>query len=161
MISADAVASDAVDINAPVEWVWGILIDFANYAAWNSFCPVAHCESLTLGAPLHMQVELGQGPQPQTEYFCRIEPNRVIAWRMQNQPDDPIHAVRTQTLTPLPGACCRYVSLDEFSGAGAAAMIELLGAAVEKGFNDCARDLKRYAEQRWARHRQAPTAGAG
>ena len=84
------------------------------------------------------------------EYITLIEPGRAIAWGMENKPGDPIHAVRTQYLTPLGPLRCSYISVDEFSGEAAAAMLELMGKAVENGFNRCAYDLKKVTE---ARHR--------
>lgn len=146
MISENMVSSDEVKINAPAELVWKILLDFENYHKWNKFCPQIKNEALELGAAVEMMVDLGDGLGEQIEYICKIETNRVIAWGMENKPGDPIHAVRTQTLTPLSADSCSYVSIDEFSGEAAAAMMELMAKPVETGFNICAYGLKEYAE---------------
>ena len=145
MITEDSVCSEEVVIEAPIELVWGVLVDFQRYAEWNSFCP--HAEAvLALNQPIRMQVNLGYGLQQQVETICRIDPPRAIAWRMANQPGDPIHAVRTQTLEERGDARCAYLSVDVFSGPGVPAMMKALGQAVEDGFNQCARDLKRHCE---------------
>ena len=148
MISNNTVKSDTVEIEAPVELVWAALIDFKNYGKWNTFCPQVRNEALEIGAAVEMMVDLGHGPQQQVEYITLIDPNRAIAWGMENKPGDPIHAVRTQYLTPLDPGRCSYISVDEFSGEAAASMLELMGKAVETGFNRCAYDLKKYAEAR-------------
>jgi len=148
MISNTTVKSDTVEIEAPVELVWAALIDFKNYGKWNTFCPQVRNEALEIGAAVEMMVDLGHGPQQQVEYITLIDPNRAIAWGMENKPGDPIHAVRTQYLTPLDPGRCSYISVDEFSGEAAASMLELMGKAVETGFNRCAYDLKKYAEAR-------------
>lgn len=145
MITHNTVSSDTFTIYAPVELVWQVLIDFKHYAKWNPFCPSIKAE-LTLGTPVEMLCDLGQGPYPQTEFMCEIEPNQAIAWRMENKPGDPIHAVRTQRLTKIDAQTCQYISVDEFSGVGMAGMINSLGQAIETGFNRCAIGLKQRAE---------------
>ena len=146
MITADTVSSDQIDIQAPIELVWEVLVDFPNYQAWNTFCP--RCEAqLEIGSAIRMQVDLGFGLQEQVEYICRIEPPTAIAWKMNTAPGDPIHAVRTQYLQALDENTTRYVSVDEFSGEAVAGMMDSLGKAVEEGFNRCGYGLKQYCEQ--------------
>ena len=146
MISEDTVSSDEFHIDAPVELVWQILVDFENYAKWNAFSPQT-VATLEIGEPISMMVDLGNGLQKQVEYITRICPNKAIAWGMKNEPGDPIHAVRTQTLTRLSDSSCTYVSVDEFSGDAVADVLALMGKPVEDGFNLCAQGLKQYAEQ--------------
>jgi uncharacterized protein YndB with AHSA1/START domain len=146
MITGNSVSSDTVEIAAPVALVWQILIDFDNYEKWNRFCPQVYNDALEIGAAVDMRVDLGAGLTQQVEYITRIEPCRVIAWGMENKPGDPIHAVRTQTLTALGPDRCSYVSVDEFSGEGVAGMMEFMAGPVETGFNLCAYGLKAYAE---------------
>ena len=145
MITDNAVSSDPVVIEAPIEVAWAVLVDFDAYGDWNGFCPHAEA-TLALNEPIRMQVDLGFGLQEQVEIICRIEPPTAIAWRMANEPGDPIHAVRTQTLEQLGDARCAYLSVDLFSGPGVPDMMAALGQAVEDGFNQCARDLKRHCE---------------
>ena len=146
MIGKDMVSSDEIHIDAPVELVWRILVDFENYGKWNRFCPQAVAK-LEVGSPIKMMVDLGNGLQEQVEYITRIEPNKVIAWGMENKPGDPIHAIRTQTLTKLSDSSCSYLSVDNFSGDGVPDMLAVMGKPVEDGFNLCAQGLKQYAEQ--------------
>lgn len=147
MITENTVSSDEVSIDAPAELVWEILIDFDNYRQWNGFCPSVKNDSLALGSAVDMMVDLGDGPGQQVEYICRVEPNECIAWRMENKPEDPIHAVRSQFIKRVSETSCTYVSLDEFSGPEAAAMMSAFAKPVEAGFNRCAYDLKAHAEK--------------
>jgi uncharacterized protein YndB with AHSA1/START domain len=147
MITENAVYSDEVTIDAPVELVWSILLDFDNYQQWNSFCPSAINDSLAIGSPVDMMVDLGNGPSQQVEYISRVEPNECIAWAMANKPEDPIHAVRSQYLKQLDDSRCTYQSVDEFSGPEMANMMKHFASAVEAGFNRCAYDLKAHAEK--------------
>ncbi|MEZ5503541.1 MAG: SRPBCC domain-containing protein [Halioglobus sp.] len=146
MITENSVSSEEIIINAPAAVVWDVIVDFANYGLWNSFCPGMKGE-LVMGAPLEMQVDMGNGLQQQVEYITRIDPPHTIVWSMENKPGDPIHADRTQRIEPIDATSCRYFSIDEFSGEFAGPMIEQLGRQVEKGFNDCAAGLKARARE--------------
>lgn len=145
MINKDSVSCDETTIHAPAELVWEVLLDFGNYGEWNAFCPEIKGQP-ELGAALQMMVDLGNGLQPQVEYVTRLEPCHTIVWSMENKPGDPIHADRTQRITPVDEATCIYWSIDEFSGEAVGPMVEALGAQVEKGFNTCAAGLKARAE---------------
>jgi len=147
MISENAVYSDEVSIEAPAELVWGILMDFDNYTAWNSFCPSAKNESLEMGSAVDMMVNLGGELSQQVEYICRHEPGHCIAWAMGNKPDDPVHAVRSQYVNRVDDSRCTYMTVDEFAGPQMAAMMEHFAPIVEEGFNQCAYDLKAHAEK--------------
>lgn len=151
MITENTVYSDEVTINAPVELVWEILLDFKKYEEWNTFCPTAINDSLELGSPVDMMVDLGQGLSRQVEFISCVEPLECISWAMENKPEDPVHAERSQRLKRLDAQSCTYVSLDEFSGPGQAAMMEHFASTVEAGFNRCAYDLKKYAEERYSK----------
>lgn len=146
MITANSVSSDEIVINAPAKLVWDVILDFANYGLWNTFCPSMKGEPV-VGSPLEMQVDMGNGLQSQVEYVTKIEPFHTVVWSMENKPGDPIHADRMQRITPIDDSSCRYWSIDEFSGEFAGPMIEQLGAVVERGFNACAVGLKARAEQ--------------
>ena len=145
MITEHSVSSEEIVINAPAEVVWGVIVDFDNYGLWNTFCPGMKGEAV-VGSPVEMQVDLGNGLQTQVEYVTKVEPIHTIVWSMENKPGDPIHADRAQYITPIDDCSCRYLSVDEFSGEFAGMMIEQMGKQVEKGFNDCAADLKARAE---------------
>jgi len=146
MIDNDTVSSDEVIIEAPIQLVWDVLVDFPNYHRWNKFCPSCEAE-LKLGSPVKMQVDLGFGLQEQVEYMSLIQPGEAIAWGMENKPGDPIHAVRTQYLKPLGETRCSYISIDVFSGDAVAAMMEAMAQRVEDGFNLCAYGLKARCEE--------------
>ena len=59
MITENAVYSDEVTIEAPVELVWEILLDFDNYELWNTFCPRVINDSLEIGSSVDMMVDMG------------------------------------------------------------------------------------------------------
>lgn len=139
------ISSETVEIDAPAELVWQVIVDFASYPQWNEFCPEIEAQ-LEIGSPVKMQVDLGEGLQEQLEYITCIEAPHKIIWSMANRPGDPVHADRSQVISPLGRQRCSYVTYDDFSGDFAAAMVEQLGERVRAGFNLCARNLKARAE---------------
>ena len=139
------VSSQTVTIAAPAELVWQVIIDFPQYGAWNEFCPSIEAQ-LEIGSPVKMKVDLGQGLQDQVEYITYIEAPHKITWSMENKPEDPIHADRSQVVTAIDAHSCTYVTYDIFGGPGASQMVDMLGSQVEAGFNLCARNLKARAE---------------
>jgi len=145
VITQNSVSSEEIVINAPAELVWDILLDFKNYGEWNVFCPSVKGEPV-VGAALEMQVDLGNGLQQQVEYVTRLDPHHSITWSMENKPGDPVHADRTQRITPIDEGSCRYLSVDEFSGEFVPQMMEAMAEVVELGFNRCAEGLKARAE---------------
>lgn len=145
MIGEKSVASDEITIDAPADVVWSVITDFDNYYLWNEFCPRIEGE-LALGAPLAMQVNLGNGLQEQVEYITALEPPYRIVWSMENRPGDPIHADRSQIITPIDAERCSYYSIDEFAGDMVPSMMQGMAEPVERGFNLCASGLKARAE---------------
>lgn len=156
MIDESSVACETITIDAPAEVVWNVLVDFERYGEWNEFCPEIDGK-LELGAPLTMKVDLGHGLQEQVEYITCIEAPHKIVWSMRNEPDDPIHANRTQQIEPIDETRCRYASIDEFAGPAVPAMMKAMAEPVERGFEACAQGLKREAERRY----QASTPSGG
>jgi len=162
MISKDEISSDLIHIDAPSEVVWKILVDFKNYGRWNDFCTQAEAK-LEVGSPVSMIIDLGLGPMEWLEYITLIEPNKAIAWGLENRPGDSFNALRTQSLLELSNNRCSYISVDKFWGADVTlnfpdldtALAHQLGytgelsiaSGIEKGFNSCALGLKRYAEK--------------
>lgn len=145
MITESTVSSDIVTINAPAELVWKILVDFESYSLWNSFCPQIKAE-LVMGSPVDMMTDLGNGLQNQVEYITAIEPCTLITWSMKNEPDDPVHADRTQWIESINENQCTYLTTDKFSGEAMPAMMKAFSHHIEIGFNRCAQGLKARAE---------------
>ena len=162
MITRDEISSDEIHIDAPVEVVWKVLTDFGNYGKWNSFCPQAEAK-LEVGEPIRMIIDLGFGPMDWQETITLVEPNKAIAWGLENKPGDPLNAIRTQSLTRLSESTCSYISVDKFWGEDVttnftdlnqalASRLQYTGplsiaAGIESGFNSCGLGLKQYAEQ--------------
>jgi hypothetical protein len=145
------VRSDVVEISAPVDVVWNVLIDLAKYPLWNPFNPSAH-SNLTLGESVHMQVALDPAGSPGSvsETLRILEPLRHIAWDAPTSDLPGDLGLRDQYLEIVDGARCRYYQTDTFAGPSASALGERFGEAGRTGFNRMGLSLKARAEEIYA-----------
>jgi len=146
------VVCDPVDIDAPAQLVWDILVDLKNYNRWNPFCVMAE-STLEMDAPVFMQLVSQTMPgelQPNVEYVCEIIEHRLLSWGAKWIDEFPYPARRDQILAETGTESCSYVSSDAFLGEHGWHVMTFCGPWVRRSFNDTARALKTYAE---AKHR--------
>jgi hypothetical protein len=145
----DAVTvSDTVEINAPAEIVWEILIDLPAYNQWNPFCVRAE-STLRIGDPIHMTLANYAVPGtlvPNLEYICAFEPAKLLSWEMIYTPAWPYPARRDQIIEALGRERCRYHSTDAFFGANGIHVFRFAGPWIKRAFDDSAKALKARAE---------------
>jgi hypothetical protein len=145
-----------IEINAPVDHVWQILLDFESYGAWNSFTPRIE-GVLEVGNPVNFDVKLKGKMSNRTEHVTRIDHDaHTVCWGMHILHPTVFRAERCQVLTPLEGGRTHYVSSDSFDGPLKVIVSPFFGPAVEEGFNEMAVALKARAE---ADRRHAADAG--
>jgi hypothetical protein len=136
-----------VEIDAPLERVWEILVDFPNYGAWNRFCPRIECSG-ELGAKVVMDVRFpGQKPIRQVEVLNVLEPPHRIAWGVIMGSRAILVANRYQTLETLGPGRTRYTTIDYMSGLIAPIVNVMYAEKVRAGFQLAADGLKEYAER--------------
>ncbi len=141
---ADVVRAE-IDINAPIERVWQILRDFAAYPEWNPFTPRVE-STLRVGDPIHLTVRLrSERPSQRIEYVTHVEPPNRMCWDMRLGARFLLHAERCQVLTTI-GDGTHYVTEDRFRGLLTPLVMATFGAAMQRGFDDCAGALKQRAE---------------
>ena len=112
-------------IGAPVEQVFERLTDFSRYPEWNPFTVrVLGAERAEVGQRVTLQVRWpGGGGVTSPELVTRVSPPdaqgvAVLIWRY----DHPmarlglLRCERIQTLSALPDAQTRYVSVETFQG---------------------------------------------
>jgi len=144
----DTLIESTIDIDAPPERVWAILVDVAAYGEWNPFTPRVDA-TLRLGEPvvLHVAMRPGKGRITQREWCSANDPvARELGWGMTMGPAFVLRANRIQRLTPLDGGRTRYWTGDAFSGLLVPVVMGLYGAHIQRGFDDAARALKQRAE---------------
>ena len=138
-----------IEIDASPEDVFDILTDLARYPEWNPFTPRID-STLEMGEPVRMQVRLGTGTRlrRQVEYVTANERPIRLCWGADIPLRFLIRADRCQTLEVLGDGRTRYVCTDAIAGWLSPLVIRFFGPAMQRGFEDCARALKKRAENR-------------
>ncbi len=133
------------EIDAPIDRVWTILNDLDRYGDWNGFTPRVE-STLRKGDPIHLYVRLvGERPMHRVEWVTRNEPH-TLGWEMKMGARFLLYAERVQVLTPLADGRTHYLTEDCFTGWLRPLVLGLFGGAMQRGFERCARDLKKHAE---------------
>ena len=139
------IRSDAVEIDAPVERVWDILVDVDRYGEWNPFTTRVDTD-LRVGSPVDLHVTLGPLKVVQPERMEAVERPHLLAWSTKIGNPFLLSARRDQHLEALDDTRCRYQTNDVFSGLLTPLVMLLFGRLIRRGFNDMARALKARAE---------------
>lgn len=147
--------SDQVEIHAPQQWVWSILIDLERYGEWNPFTYRVD-STLEIDAPVDLYVRMPiRGDRVQTEYVRIVEFPSTLAWGMHMGSRLLLKAQRQQQLDGVSPTCCRYQTWDAFSGMLTPVVTGLFGADIVNGFNRMAYALKVRAETTWQANNSA------
>ena len=139
------VSSDAIDIAAPVERVWDILVDIERYAEWNPFTTRVETD-FEIGSPVDLYVTLGPLKLKQPEWIESVDPPHLLAWGTRIGHRLLFSARREQRLEALSETRCRYLTTDAFAGPLTPLIVLLFGGLIRRGFNEMALALKARAE---------------
>jgi hypothetical protein len=146
-----SISSVVVEIEAPQQFVWDVLVDYARYPEWNPYT-VRVDTRLEVGADVVLHLPHPDRPgetMTTTEVMRVIDPPAHLQYdTADNLPG--IFAVRDQWIDDLGGRRCSYRTTDVFSGEHAQVAFDLQGAWVKAGFDAVALSLKARAEQLWA-----------
>lgn len=142
------VRSVSVDIAAPAELVWSILIDLPSYPQWNPYTVKVE-STLRLGDPVNLFLPNPVAPGELlhvVEYLVDFEPHHLLAWEMRSSASNPDAARREQLIERTGPDSCRYHTTDQFLGPTADAVMAKHGAWVKQGFDAVALAVKARAE---------------
>ncbi len=148
------IVSDTVDIDAPADVVWAVIIDFDRYAEWNPFTvKVEAVLELDATVVLHLPDPSKPGETFETrEQISVIEPVRHLQYNTGDSIPG-VHAVRDQWVEVLGESRSSYQTTDVFTGEHATLIYDLQAEWVTAGFNATAYALKARAEQLWEAQR--------
>jgi uncharacterized protein YndB with AHSA1/START domain len=142
------VRSITVQIAAPAQVVWDVLVDFGRYSEWNPFC-VEASGVLEVGEPLSMKLksytEEGQYFD-NVEFITEIDEPRLVSWSAPWVDEWPYPARRDQFVVSTGPDSCEYYSTDAFLGPHGIHVMRFAGPWVKRAFDDTARALKAYVE---------------
>jgi hypothetical protein len=140
-----------VDIDAPPERVWAVLLDLPRYPEWNPLTTAVQSE-LHLGAPVELTVRmsrLGRTVVQRVEVREVTVPHR-LRWGMTMGLPWILRAERIQRLEPLASGRTRYVTEDTIAGALGPVVFGIFGPSLVDGFEAMARALAEEVERRAA-----------
>lgn len=145
------IESETVEIAAPAEFVWEVLVDYPRYPEWNPYT-VAVETTLEIGEPIDLTLPNPDG-SPGTfvnrEYVRVVEPPHHLRYDTGDELQG-VFAVRDQWIEALGPERCTYRTTDTFSGEHASLVIDANGDWVKEGFDAVAHALKERAERLWA-----------
>lgn len=141
-----------IEIDAPIDAVWAVMLDTAAYAEWNTFVREVECPSPpAVGDPIVLRVEFGPGGRRtrSPERITALDPpadadgvrRACLSYVYEGWPSrlGLVRGTRHQRLTQAPGGPTVYDTVEEFSGP----LVALAGPArVEAGFRRHAESLK-------------------
>lgn len=152
-VNDTTIVSETVEIDAPADFVWSVIVDFDSYSFWNPFT-VRVDAVLELGAPvvLHLPDPSKPGATFEThEQISVITPPHHLQYNTGDTIPG-VHAIRDQWVEDLGEGRCSYRTTDVFSGEHAEAIFAMQAEWVTAGFNATAQALKARGEQLWSGH---------
>ena len=146
----------SVEIDAPLDVVWGVMLDTDSYGAWNPFVVrVDTTRPADVGRPIVLHVRWANGRGTRSpERISAVEPPRTSADGVTTALLSYVYAglparlglvrgTRHQRLAQRDGGPTRYDTVEEFSGP----LVRLAGPGrVAEGFRRHAEALKQRAE---------------
>lgn len=153
--------SATIEIDAPIDVVWQVMLDTDAYGAWNPFVVRAETpHPAAVGNPIVLHVRWADGRGARSpERITAVEPptttadgtaTALLSYRYEGLPSRLrlVRGVRHQRLTQRAGGPTTYDTVEEFSGP----LVPLAGPArVADGFRRHAAALKQRAEELAAR----------
>lgn len=152
---AEARPGASVEIDAPLDTVWAVMLDTASYGEWNPFCFRADCPSPPApGDPIVLHVRWANGKTTRSpERISAVEPpatedgtrRALLAYVYEGLPAKLglVRGTRLQRLSQTDGGPTRYDTVEEFSGP----LVRFAGPdRVAEGFARHAEALKLRAE---------------
>lgn len=144
------VTRSEIDIDAPVEKVWNIIIDLERYSEWNTFTPRMGAKQIVVGEEflLDCQMTEKQLLRDEKEVFLAYEPERYrVCWGTSRTKGRPgIKSYRWQICEPVNDKRTHFINYEEFHGILAPLVNLLYGKKLHRAFVGYCQDLKKRAE---------------
>ncbi|MFS8097873.1 SRPBCC domain-containing protein [Lentzea alba] len=137
------IESVVVEIDAPAEFVWGVLLDYPSYPQWNPYT-VSVSTTLAVDSPIDLTLpkpDGSEGTWVSREYIRVVNAPRLL--RYDTGDTFPgLLGTRDQVITPLDAGRCSYRTFETFTGKYAEAVFTAQGAYVKNGFDSVAHALR-------------------
>jgi hypothetical protein len=145
-----------IQIDAPAEVVWEILLDFRSYPAWNPFVRSITGAART-GSSLSVVLQLpGRRPTTMHPKVIRILGGRELRWKGKLLMPGIFDGEHWFMIYPLGADKVRFVQGEAFGGVLMPVIYPMIRKITRSGFEGMNRALKERAEQV---HASQPSAG--
>lgn len=134
-----------IEIDAPPEAVWDVLVAFDAWSDWNPVIPTLRIAELAVGKPMRMAIDLGVGPR--MGFVGRVrdaEPAAALGWG--GGVPGVFLAHHWLELHPLDGERTRVVHAEDFTGVAVGAIWAIVLHRVETRYPDMNAALKARVE---------------
>lgn len=141
------ISIEPIEINAPAQTVWDILVDFKKYPEWNAFSIKAEA-TFKIGEPVVLYIARDNGKVMKNNFVLEVfEPPHELAWRLPKIIHKRLfNAYREQTVSSIDDNRCTYTTRDTFAGWIAGSIYKSQGAWVKDNFQKVGASLKARAE---------------
>ena len=139
------VAKAAIDIDAPCEVVWSILMDIDHYGEWNPFV-YRVTGTVAVGETVVLSVRLGKQKMKQPLIVRQVEAPTTLIWTMKSETNPFLRGGRTQIVEDLGGQRCRYRTREELVGLISPLVGLATKRAIQHGLETSSAALKARAE---------------
>lgn len=135
-----------VQIQAPHDLVWQVLVDLPRYPEWNPF--VRNCEStLAVNDPIDMKVQIFSAfTQKQRETIMAHEPGWLLTYGIAPLPFDLLSSSRSHLVSDLGDGVTLYESRFRLGGRLSGLVDRLMGAKLRAGFEGMTQAVAERAE---------------
>lgn len=125
-------------IEAPAADVFRVLDDLDRYPDWNPFTTRVITDRV-IGGQVELHVNMpGSGLRVQRERFTGYVPGERLSWGLRWGGGVLLDCDRVQQVEAQPDGTTRYVTYERFNGLLGGLVVHLYGAAVRRGFEQCA-----------------------
>ena len=133
-------------INAPKATVWEAILNIKDYHKWNTFTPKIE-STLNVGEDVLLHVNMNNDGKilKQKEELLWIKDGESIAWGIAAS--FPVKTERAQIVEAIDDQTTRYITYDKFWGILVPVVMLFYRSKIQKGFDVCAADLKRFCER--------------
>lgn len=138
-----------LQVNAPPEYVWRVLIDFEHYGEWNPFVTKIEGEA-KIGSQITLHVKLDprlDSIRLSKEMIISLKENQHLSYDTHFLSSSLFNAVRWQTIHPSTnGLSSTYHSQQKITGLAAWPISRTFGDRIAEGFQASSLALKKRAE---------------
>ena len=139
-----------LQIDAPPEFVWRVLIDFESYSEWNPFIVKIDGEA-RIGSKIKLHVKLDQKFEAlrfSEEMIVSLKENQHLCYDSHFLSSSLFNSTRWQTIKPTKnGLSSIYHSHQRLSGLSAWPFARIFGDRIASGFEASTLALKKRAEE--------------